>query len=416
MTLSYPAPADTLQQADEPQPTRTLVISDTSGTAERVAKALAQDTSLTVSHRETSLADLARVPSVDIATTDLIIFDIRVGAADDLEAMQALREMGHGGLKFLGVTAQTLTLATARTLMDAGLDEVIPMTSIAPAPSHPATVEQPAQPSAPRHGRDLHNGLIIAMCSARGGVGATTTALNIATQLARPQKSEIQEKAPRVAVIDLDIQNGVLGASLDLDDEGEVMEWLRSEAAPGEEFIPRTLKTFDAGGFDVMPAPMAFAPLDILNSDMLAALLDDLRLAYDYVILDLPRAVCEWIDAVLTRADRFVILTDHSVHTLRQTRRLIETFSDEHPSLPIEVVVSKDAKTNNTTAALKEAETFLDRRIAHWIPRDDKSARRAADAGVPILVHRPRSPIAKALTPIVATLKDAQSSNTRRRA
>lgn len=416
MTLPHPAPSAPPRQAAEPQQTRTLVVSDVPGTAEQVAKALAQDASLTVGHRETSLADLARVPSVDIAATDLIIFDIRVGANDDLEALQTLRDMGHSGLKFLGVTAQTLTLATARALMDAGVDEVIPMTSIAPVPAQSEDVEQPQEHSAQRHGGDLHNGLIIAMCSARGGVGATTTVLNLATQLAHPQKNDAHGKAPRVAVIDLDIQNGVLGASLDLHDEGDVMDWLQSEVAPREDFIPRTMKTFDAGGFDVMPAPLAFAPLDILHSDMLAALLDDLRLAYDYVILDLPRAVCEWIDAVLIRADRFIILTDHSVHTLRQTRRLIETFSDEHPSLPIEVAVSKDAKTNNTAAALKEAETFLDRKIFHWIPRDDKSARRAADAGVPILVHRPRSPIARALTPIVTTLTEAQSSSTRRRA
>ncbi|WP_296419968.1 AAA family ATPase [Pseudooctadecabacter sp.] len=408
MTMPNLAPS-----GPDPEPTRTLVVSNSAGTAARVAAALSQDVSLTVNHRDTSLADLARVPSVDIAATDLIIFDIRVGNEADLDALQTLRTMGHDNLKFLGITAQTLTLATARALMDAGVDEVIPMASIAPETPQPPPVEDPPPQ---RHAGDLHNGLIVAVCSARGGVGATTTALNLATQLARPPKGDSHGPSLRVAVIDLDIQNGVLGASLDVHDEGEVMDWLQSGTAPEEDFIPRSIKTYEAGAFDVMPAPLAFAPLDILQSEMLAALLDDLRLAYDFVILDLPRAVCEWIDAVLTRADKFLILTDHAVHTLRQTRRLMDTFTDEHPSLPIEVVVSKDSRTNNSTAALKEAEAFLDRKITNWIPRDDKSARRAADAGQPMLALRPRSPVAKALAPIVDSLKDAHASSTRRRA
>jgi len=415
--LESPTAIDAPQETTAPDvlPTRTIVVSETAGIAEMVARSLGLDPSLEVTFKTCALEALADEDGFDIANVDLIVFDIRAGSDGDMTALRTFGDTGSADLKFLGVTAETLSLATARGLMDAGVDEVIPLSSVSPQKEHAAPLEPVTEIAQDRRGGDVRNGTIIAVNGARGGIGATTFALNLATQLRKPVKGDTSA-LPKVAILDLDIQNGVLGASIDITESGSYIDWLQGKDIAPDTLITDSMMPYAAAGFDVMAAPVAFAPLDSLSPDMLATLLDDLRLTYDYVILDLPRAVVEWIDAVLTRADRFVILGDSNVHTVRQMRRLIDTFTDDHPSLPMDIIIAKEKKSRTSTAALKEAESFLDRKFTHWIPRDDAAAMKAADEGRPILCTRPRSPIAKAMAPFVTALRATHANPSRRKA
>lgn len=415
MTPTLLASSDDTAPTPDVLPTRTMVLSETAGLAEMVARSLARDPSLDVRFEACALDTLAQNSEFDINGVDLIVFDIRAGSDADMAALKTFRDTGPDALKFLGVTAETLSLATARGLMDAGVDEVIPLSSVSPQTSHAEPLAQATESAGTRRADDARNGVIVAVNGARGGIGATSFALNLATQLRKTEKGDTNPPQA-VAVIDLDIQNGVLGAAIDITETGDLMDWLQGGDIPTDTLIKGSMSTYADAGFDVMAAPVAFAPLDALTPEMLASLLDDLRNRYHYVILDLPRAVAPWIDAVLSRADRFAILGDSNVHTVRQIRRLIDTYTDDHPGLPIDVIMAKEKKTRTSAAALKEAETFLDRKLTHWIPRDDTSAMRAADAGAPILHARPRSPIAKAMAPIVTALRAAHASDARRKA
>lgn len=69
---------------------------------------------------------------------------------------------------------------------------------------------------------------------------------------------------------------------------------------------------------------------------------------------------------MLARADRFFILGDTSVHTVRQIRRMIDLYTDDHAALPVQVVVSKEKKPG--AAHVKEAEHFLGQTLATWLP------------------------------------------------
>ena len=214
-------------------------------------------------------------------------------------------------------------------------------------------------------------------------------------------------------MVDLDFQNGVLGASIDLTDGGAYLEMLQGQASPNQSFLKRALESYAPGGFDVMAAPVTLAPLDAMTPDMVARLIDELRLAYDYVVLDLPRVVVDWIDAVLARADRFFILGDTSVHTVRQIRRMIDLYTDDHAALPVQVVVSKEKKPG--AAHVKEAEHFLGQTLATWLPRDDKTAARARAHGQPMALSGPKAPVSRAMGPVVEQIRtDFKNSNRRR--
>ena len=396
--------------------TRVMVVSDLPGMAEMVARNVGRgDDSLIVRHARQSLADLAAEGLV--ADTDLVIFGVRPGNDADVAALRGLRAAHGDALKFLGLTDAPLSLAGARGLMEAGLDEVMPLAAAAPRLTDAAELAPVAEATQARRGGDACDALIVTVAAARGGLGATGFALNLATLLVTPDKAarKAGTAMPRVAVVDLDVQNGVLGASIDVTDTGAMFEMLQTGAHADHDFLARAMVSHDAG-FDVMAAPDRIAPLDAMTPAMMAVLLDELRLAYDVVILDLPRAVTEWTAPVLARTDRLLLLTDPAVHTVRQTRRMLDLFRDDNPSLPVEALVATGRKPLSLPAHVKEAERFLDLPLRHWLPRDARGAAKAAALGQPLVRACPRSPVARAMAPLVADLRAARSQTQRRRA
>lgn len=395
--------------------TRTLVVSDIPGMAEMVGRGLAKDDGLEVVHQRIALADLVADPDFDLSSTDLIVFQIRAGNDADIAAIRTVKANGPEDLKVLGVTSDLLSLASSRALMDAGVDEVMPVGAKQPESQDAQAVNVAVDDAREDHDTQVTNGVILAVAGARGGIGTTSFALNLATLLARRGKKD-EGPAPKVAIVDLDYQNGVLGASIDIQDTGAYLDLLKGDIKADRAFVRRSMIHYEGASFDVLAAPTRIAPLDAFSAETVAMLLDELRLTYDYVVLDLPRALVDWVDPILARADRFFILGDTSVHTVRQMRRMTDLYTDDHAAIPLEPVVSMKSKPFRAGADIKEAERFLERKLEHWIPLDAKSAALASDHGKPILLARPKSAIAKAMAPIITSIREIHVSNIRRRA
>ena len=396
--------------------TRVLVVSHLPGMAEMVALNVGRgDSSLQTRHAVRTLANLeAAGPVTD---TDLVIFGIRPGCDADVAALRSLRAAHGDALKFLGLTDEPLSLAVARTLMDAGLDEIMPLAAAAPRLTDVARMAPVAEETQARRGGGARDGLIVTVASARGGLGATSFALNLAALLVRQDKATRRAGTalPRVAVVDLDFQNGVLGASVDIADNGTYLSMLQTGTPPDHDALGQAM-TAHPLGFDVMAAPESVAPLDAMTPALIAVLLDELRLAYDVVILDLPRALLDWTAPVLARTDRMFLLTDPAVHTVRQTRRLLDMFCDDNPSLTVEPIVATGRKPMSLPPHVREAERFLGRPLRHWLPRDARAAAKSAGLGQPLAQVAPRSPVVRAMAPLIADLRAALTQPQRRRA
>ena len=394
--------------------TRTLVVSHVAGMAETVSRSLARDETLDVSYRALSLEGLDQDPGFDPSGSDLIIFHVRGAVDADLAALRSIRAAAGNPIKFLGVTSEPLSLATARSLMDAGVDEVMPIAADRPTMDQAEAIGPAADEAIARRGEDIHDAMVLACIGARGGIGTTTYALNLATLLAHSNAKGAP--APKVAVVDLDFQNGVLGACLDISDRGAYLDLLRTGDLPDADFARTALTRYDAAGFDVLAAPVSFAPLGALTAPMVASLLDELRLQYDYVILDLPRALVDWIEPILNRADRFFILGDTSVHTVRQTKRMIDAYLGESASLPISLIISQEKRRMTNSAAVGEAENFLERPYTAWIPSDPAAAQKARDEGTTMGLAKPKSAAIKSMQSLTQDIVADLASTNRRRA
>src|SRR5690606_1939112 len=124
---------------------------------------------------------------------------------------------------------------------------------------------------------------ILAIANQKGGVGKTTTSINLAASLARMQK--------RILLVDLDPQgNATMGSGIDKNQlQGSIYDVLtaRSDARS-------VLVTNNEGGYAVMPAngDLTAAEVELLESEgresRLKHALADLAQDFDYILIDCP--------------------------------------------------------------------------------------------------------------------------------
>jgi Flp pilus assembly CpaE family ATPase len=117
----------------------------------------------------------------------------------------------------------------------------------------------------------------------------------------------------------------------------------------------------------------------------------------------------EWLEPVIVRTQRLLVVTDTSVPCIRQARRIIDFYKEANLGLGIDVVVNHESKPLIRSEGHKEAETVLGTRFVHWIPENGKAARRAVDLGRPVVEAQAGSDMGKALRKLAASLREASA-------
>jgi pilus assembly protein CpaE len=173
---------------------------------------------------------------------------------------------------------------------------------------------------------------------------------------------------------------------------------------PDAAFVEAAIVTSE-DGLSILTAPSRYGPLNALKSAQVAALLDTLRKSHDYIIVDLPPALVEWIEPVLARSDRLMLATDVTVPSVRATRKLMDFFLAEHPDLAIQLVAVHEKKPLILGSHHRAAMELLERGFDYWLPTDKRAARDALDRGKPLMSVSPRSALAKAVAKVALATK-----------
>ena len=249
-------------------------------------------------------------------------------------------------------------------------------------------------------------GQTIACANQKGGVGKTTTVVNLGCYLALAGE--------RVLVVDLDPQgNATSGIGLDRNTiERSVYDAVIDGARIGDLTVPGPLE-----GLDVVPSAIALAGAEVELAPLegrerrLDRLISEISADYDYVLVDCPPSLGLLTVNALTAADSVLIPLQCEYYALEGLTQLLATLDliRDHlnPELALKGVVLTmyDSRTNLSGAVAGEVRRHLgDRVFDTVIPRNVRLSE-APSYGQPISRYAPDSTGAAAYAALAAELR-----------
>src|SRR6266446_4303376 len=209
----------------------------------------------------------------------------------------------------------------------------------------------------------LKLGKMVSFVGARGGVGTTTLAANLAWHLANRQSR-------RVALVDLDLQNGGCGLLFNINPTPGLRDALANPLRLDSLLLDRIMtqvgeRLFVLSGEEPLHENVQF------TVSAVDTLFSVLRSQFHYVIVDVPRLPLPPYRRALEIADRRVIVVDQTMHSMRDAVRLKKMFGDtgaeqaEHRNI---FIVNRVGETGHRGLSLKEVDNVLQAAPTSLIP------------------------------------------------
>lgn len=228
-------------------------------------------------------------------------------------------------------------------------------------------------------------GRVIAIANQKGGVGKTTTSINLSACLA--------EKGQKVLVIDIDPQgNTTSGLGVDKDEvKNTVYEMMLGENEIKESIIKNVFDNLDLIPSNVNLAGAEIDLIDIDNREyVLKNNINNIKNQYDYIILDCPPSLSMLTVNAMTASDTVLVPIQCEYYALEGLTQLIHTVNlvkkKLNKSLDLEGVVFTmyDARTNLSLQVVENVKNNLKQTIYKTIiPRNIRLAE-APSHGLPI--------------------------------
>lgn len=237
---------------------------------------------------------------------------------------------------------------------------------------------------------------IIVVIGMRGGVGASTVALNTSWVMAH-------ELGKHVALLDLDLQFGTSSLSLDLE-PGRGLRDIVSSPHRVDSLMIASSMVAESERFSVLGAEEAVDEFVVMDNAAITALLKEMKSNFDAILIDLPRHLFAAQKRLLASAQDIVLVTELSLAGIRDTLRFRNALKSLECTGTITVVASRTGATRTGQISAEAFEKGAQVKIDLMIPEDAKIVTEAANGGKAIGAISRQAPITKALHSLAVKL------------
>jgi pilus assembly protein CpaE len=318
--------------------------------------------------------------AADATPSSVIVLDLREqGTLPSLA--QFRKDHPAAGLV---IVAATLDPSLMRDAMRAGVRECVvePVTQV----ELTAAIQRVAGPAKVPQAAE-----VFAMVGAKGGVGVTTLAVNVATALAAKARGE-------VLLIDLHPACGDAALFLGAEPRFTMLDALENIHRLDETYL-KGLVTKTKSGPDLLASPDRMVGVTA-DAPRVRAVVDAAARCYRYVVLDVPRSEPSAADA-LGLASSITVVATQDVAALRNANRLITLLRQRYGQDSVRVAVNRFDQSGDIGE--KDLERALGGPIRATFPEFHRLAVGALNKGLPIVVEN-HNKLASALTTYARTL------------
>lgn len=215
---------------------------------------------------------------------------------------------------------------------------------------------------------------------ARGGVGTTSIAVHAALLAAGRTRSN----TPTTCIVDLDLTGGSCAEYLDLRPAWALDEIIANPARLDPHMLEIMTSTYN-NKIDVLSAQRKFGEAFTFAPEVITRTLDIVSQSHQTLIVDLPRHVENWSDAVILGSSDVYVVTDFSVPGLKAARRMVNDLVAQFGELvKPKVLVNKYSRSLfGTGISASEIKDLLGDVLVGQVSADERLLRESIDRGVP---------------------------------
>lgn len=237
-------------------------------------------------------------------------------------------------------------------------------------------------------------GLVIALFSAKGGVGKTTLAINLGVALS-------SGLGQSVVLVDADTSFGDVADMLDMQPARTIINLLQDVERIERNTVTEYLTRHDSGLW-VLPAPRESLPWRSISSERLRKAIQLLGRRFDVVLIDSGGALNDLSVTALEEANMVFWITSSDFSSINNSLRALEGLRQlSYPEGRIRLMLNVISMDNGVRPP--KIEEVLGRRF-FWLVPYDRLLRLGAQAGRPAVMTHPTSPGARSITDLAYSI------------
>lgn len=234
---------------------------------------------------------------------------------------------------------------------------------------------------------------VITIFGAKGGLGKTTLATNLAVKLAESRK--------KVALVDLDLQFGDVHIFLDIEPTDTISELAQESSTPTIDVV-RSYMTVHSSGVHVLCAPKSPEYAELISPEKVQNILNLLRTYYDYVIIDTPPTFNDTTLTAIEAASIILFVCGLDISILKNSKLSISLLESLHQMEKAKIIINRASKMASIT--ISDVQKLIPFPIWATLPSDYVTAVTALNRGVPFVISTPKSEISRSISSVASLL------------